>query len=792
MIFTTTSLLFAGLCAATIPIAIHLLSKGKPRKVVFAAIRFAQSTLVTNRRKLRLKRFLLLTLRVALLVLLGYTLARPILTPKNLAPIVEPTADANDENVVGAETAGLSGKDAPVAAAIVVDTSLRMGRVKDNATLLARATATARTIMERLPKGSELAVLDGTPSGDGFQSDRFAAKTRLAKLEIEPGGRSAAETTLVALALVKSSKLTRREIYVLTDETTAGWSDRDLRRIRRAVGANNKDVASGTEPTFYFVDLGDDSYRNVSILDATPAAETICEGGALRVDSEIERVDAEPGDATIEALFFNAKDLPNAISAEELAKNEKLAFRSEKQTLSFESGRAKRDAVFNVSGLPVGSCVGLIRTLGKDALAADDARAFVVDVVPEWKLLVVAPRPIAEKALFLTQALAPDELKKTGRAPFELDVVPYEATQSDRATENARDLVSANKRELERYRAIFLLDPPGLAPETIETLTEYANDGGGVAVFLGRAAAPLAAFQTPEALALLGCKPTTQETSRNLMIAPISYDAPLLSEFRPFERGGIPWDAAPIRRYWKLEEPSATTTIVARFQPEFSDDVSEDAPPAIVENRVGLGLVATVATPISDGAQEKPWNSLTSSDAIWVFVVLVDSMARRLASSSSSILNYTTGESATLRAELKEFPAVATIYAPSGEEIATPTDVERRQIRFPGVKTPGICRVRTTPNRAGDAIDRVFAVTTPGEESDMTRRTPEEWLRLWDGLPYKTLDVDAAADEMESRDGEESEPYALLVVILAALFVFETFVSNRFYKDSPATIKSTT
>ncbi|MGI6402234.1 MAG: BatA domain-containing protein [Thermoguttaceae bacterium] len=779
MAFTTPSLFIAGLVAAAIPIAIHLLSKGKPKKVVFAALRFTQATLAANRRRFRLRRFLLLALRVALLTTLGLALARPIFIAQ-LPPSSSSVAD--EESPEDSAASGRAGKDAPVATAIVLDSSLRMGRVKGNATLFDRAKATAQRILSQAPRGSELAVLDGTTSGDGFQSDRYAARTRLNKMTVTPGGRTAAESTLAALSLVRSSKLARREIYVLTDMTTVGWSDRDMRRLRRAAGLDNQSATDDSLPTFYFLDLGDDDWRNVSILSVAPSAETISKGSALRVDLELERVDPAAGDVALEALFFNADDLPNAATPEELAANESLAFRREKQTLSFGPGRVRNTAVFNVSDLPAGECVGLARILGKDALAADDARTFVVNVVPDWRLLVAAPQPIEEKALFLTQALAPEEFRLTGRAPFELDVVPYDA-------QNGRALATLSDDALSQYRAIFLLDPPGLAPETIARLASYASDGGGIGVFLGRGANPLAAFQTPEALKLLGHKPTRQETSSGLAIAPTSYDEPLLAAFRPFQRAGIPWDAAPITRYWKLEELTDAATVVARFESAFGP-IDETAPPAIVETRVGRGLVATIATPISDGAQERPWNALTSGDAVWIFVVLADGMARRLASASSSIRNYATGEDATLRTDLREFPAIATIYTPSGEEIETPTDVERRQIRFPGVKEPGICRVKTAPNRSGDSVDQVFSVATPGEESDMTRRSSEDWARLWEGFPYKELDVDASVEDLDARDDNDSEPYALIVALLAAIFILETFVANRFYEDSSAASKN--
>ena len=68
MIFTTTSLFIAGLIATIIPIAIHLLSKGKPKKIVFPALRFTQATYASTRRRVTLKRLLQLAVRIALVV----------------------------------------------------------------------------------------------------------------------------------------------------------------------------------------------------------------------------------------------------------------------------------------------------------------------------------------------------------------------------------------------------------------------------------------------------------------------------------------------------------------------------------------------------------------------------------------------------------------------------------------------------------------------------------------------------------------------------------------------------
>ena len=853
MTFTTFSLFLAGLAATAVPIVLHLLSRGKPKKVVFPALRFARQKFAENKRKLTLKRLLLLALRVGTLVLLGLPLARPVfLSPENASfldearqtgEVGETTAttqtEQNGENsetsqdgeTVPAprrpEKAGIAGRNAPVAAAIVVDSSVRTGRVKNNESFFEKARATAAAIVAQLPAESEIAILDGTFDGDAFQPDRFAARTRLEKLEIEPGGRPVAETTLEALRLVERSTLPTKEIFVLSDGTRPGWSEADARRLRRQYAASVQTARRKTDaenavsdddaelpgvPRFYFVDLGDDAFQNVSVGSLSLSAETLAAGGTLRIDVDVERVGPGERDATLELVLFDAKKLPTNLDDARFD-DETLVLRRESQTLSFGDGRSKRSAVFQPSDLPPGACVGAVRVVGADALSADDVRWFAVDVETDWRLLVVAPNPVAEKSLFLTQALAPEEFKKTGRAPFELDVVPFAAPSNGQnaaqtaptaaETQTPTSLATATPEALARYRAVLLLDPPASAFDeaTVRRLTAFVENGGGLGVFLGRNANPISAFQTEGVVRLLGAKPVDQVrvADWNRSLKPANYEAPLLAPFRPFERAGVPWDALPVGRFWRLTDLTPSANVVARFEKIDDADSSDEnaqgaqnkensenkeaAPPALVENRLGRGTVATLATPLSDGTQNDAWNDLAVGDAPWVFVLLTDGIARRLASGDASILNYSVGETATLRSPLETFPAVATLTTPQGEELAIPTDVERRQIRFPGTSRAGLYRLRTAPNADGETLDKAFAVSIPDAEFDLTRPTPDEWAALWAGIPYKTLDLTAASTALEAiRSDKTPEPYALLVVALAILFLAETAVANRFYR----------
>src|ERR1041384_7494583 len=70
-------LLLFGLTAVSVPIIIHLLNRRKFQKVVWAAMRFIQTSVERNQRRMRVEDMILLALRCLLLALLAFALARP-------------------------------------------------------------------------------------------------------------------------------------------------------------------------------------------------------------------------------------------------------------------------------------------------------------------------------------------------------------------------------------------------------------------------------------------------------------------------------------------------------------------------------------------------------------------------------------------------------------------------------------------------------------------------------------------------------------------------------------------
>ncbi len=103
------SLLHAGLAAgaalAALPVILHLFMRQTPKHVVFPALRLIRQRQKQSRKRLRIKNWLLLLARMALIALMALALARPSLVTQ----------------------ATLGAEEVPTALGLVFDTSLSMG-----------------------------------------------------------------------------------------------------------------------------------------------------------------------------------------------------------------------------------------------------------------------------------------------------------------------------------------------------------------------------------------------------------------------------------------------------------------------------------------------------------------------------------------------------------------------------------------------------------------------------------------------------------------------------------------
>src|SRR5689334_13359445 len=121
--------LAAGAALAAVPVILHLFMRQTPKHVIFPALRLIKERQKRSRQKLRIKNWLLLLARMALLALMALALARPALNAR----------------------ANLGDREVPTAMALVFDTSLSMEYTERNTTRLAEAKKRAEDILKKLP-----------------------------------------------------------------------------------------------------------------------------------------------------------------------------------------------------------------------------------------------------------------------------------------------------------------------------------------------------------------------------------------------------------------------------------------------------------------------------------------------------------------------------------------------------------------------------------------------------------------------------------------------------------------
>ncbi len=764
MTFLTFPFLIGGCLATAVPVLLHLLLRGKPKQVEFPALMLLKKRLNVNKRSYRLKHLILLALRMLVFVLLGLALARPSVKFADWFPsLAFSSGNSENQGFVSSLAASLGSQDAPIAAAVVVDSSLRMNYVAGNRNRLDVAKEFGRWILSNLPKNSQVAILSSLREADVFQIDMLAAEEKLQRLTITPQGRPVADAVFDALALLNSSELEQRELYVLTDLSEPGWPEESITSLRNLMGngvpakesgvpakgsgvpakGNNDDADQNQDIGLFVVDVGVDNPNDSALLNVSVSNQIAVAKTPLQIDADLSHLGTEIS-KTVELLLSDPKS----------PEKDALTVRGSR-TVDFPNGESRRRVSFTLAGFEPGTVQGTLRFTTTDALAVDDQLALTIEVRPPEKLLLVAPPPVAAATLYLRQAL---------------ETVPYEIE-----TLSVGDLKNTPPNTLKSYRAVFLLDPTPLDAATWKKLADYAASGHGVGVFLGaNADSSLTSFNDSAATELLGGKLVRQarRPDGDLWIAP---DELQTAVFAPFRRIGpkeeFPWDAPPVFRYWELSELLTKTQIIAPYS---------DGRPAILAQPVGQGFSLTVTTPVSEPPNlDSPWNQLTRGEESWLFLLLSEGIANYLLGEGERNFNFKSGEHVLLRPSLETMPATCVMATPSGEPIRLTPDTLKREISVATASEPGNYRIRS--GGARESLDTGFSVNVPGDEMNLRRIGTPQLDQAFGAENYRLAKTPAEIERNIARRRVGQELYDAVLLLLLTLFAAEYVFSNRFY-----------
>ncbi len=343
MNFLTPSLLL-GAAFVALPVILHLIMRQQPRKLEFPALQFVRAREVANRRRFRVRNWLLLLLRCAAIALLALALARPRLRSASFLP---------DEA-------------APVAAALVFDTGSNMAYRHRNQTRLQAAQEIGAKLLEEFTSASEVWVLDSRPATAIYPLDPRSASNRVERLETAAAVDPLPQVLHQAIQALAGSDLEFKELYVFTDLAQRQWQPETAAAWKQAAA-----VIPGLR--LYIIDVGRPDPVNTTLGDLELSDQVAVRGTPLRIAASLTQ-QGEAEERIVE-LFFET-------SQGEMEK------RGEQIIASDVEGPTVLE--FQLSGLPLGRRGGYLKLAGNDALPADNRRFFTVEVREKWQVLILS------------------------------------------------------------------------------------------------------------------------------------------------------------------------------------------------------------------------------------------------------------------------------------------------------------------------------------------------------------------------------------------------------------------
>lgn len=815
-----------GLGLMTLPVILHLLLKQKPKKLLFPALQLIANRRKQNVSRMRLRHFWLLLLRMLVIGLLVFAIARPsvpaadysmnlreILTavlligvaagsyavfsrrwrsahvPRHerkfrqsrlrtgliLATIVLlllTVAWPYQKRIAAELRSPTPAGDVslPVAAIFVFDTSLSMTYQQEGKTRLDVAREVAIEHLGDLPNGSRVAIAD--VSNDNpilFQTTIAGAKTRIEGLEVQPISLPVNDRIRAALRLHEDDR--DRTLAEQANVADQERKDRFLRRIYVLTDlARTAFRVDGT--TRLAAELEEQAHVNLFLVDVSQENPL-----------NIALIDVEPsrarlsGSRTLSLRTTLARtmgpnrvtdDLPLAGSLED----------SSSKTRSPDSFAVEL-RLLDGRGTPI--------KVDQQMVTLDDETPQEVvfpSVSPEAgpivhgevRIVSSDPLPFDDTRHFTIELRSPTKVLVIAPTPAQAEdwTLALEVNGYDVAVRGPADLP---QEELSEYPVVCLLNVPELSDDTWYRLGQFVSQGGGLAIFLGSTDVRYAVnYARDEALVFLPGQPRVHSAPGVSFLNIENEQHPL---FKPLqENDGIALlEAADIDRFWRVD-PAADTTVLARY-------TEPDRAPALLERIHGRGRTLMLTTAVDVKGFGRNWNILASPQRpVWTFLALTDEMIRYLSHASETRLTYDAGETPVIMIDAVSEPRELLLQHPGFRQSRVAVPADETVISIDNASQIGHYDLKTTGERP--AVVGGFSVNARPSESNLGRITPDELDEMFGDERYQVARSIGELKESINIADLGRELFPLLLSALAILFLVEHFVANWFYDEERA------
>ncbi len=188
-----------GLAAATIPVIIHLLNLRKLKKIEFSTLIFLKELQKNKIRRIKLKQWLLLALRVLIILLIVTAFARPTLEGVS----------------IGGTTSA-----AKTTALFILDDSFSMSVVNQNGSYINQAEQSIKELLGNFEEGDEVGLILVSGDTDGevpITTNINLVEEKLKNLNVSNASGTINSALIRASNLISESKNFNKEIYLLSD-----------------------------------------------------------------------------------------------------------------------------------------------------------------------------------------------------------------------------------------------------------------------------------------------------------------------------------------------------------------------------------------------------------------------------------------------------------------------------------------------------------------------------------------------------------------------------------------------
>ncbi|WP_233148248.1 BatA domain-containing protein [Rhodopirellula sp. MGV] len=792
MNFLNGTLLIA-ITAIGIPIALHLIARKEPRKVLFPSVRLLSQRFESNRSKMRVRRWWLLALRIAAIASVALALARPvssiglsvtwltigIIAALGVVLLVMATVSASGRGkrsltipllaaagllvlvamgwgvfTVASTEPPMIDDQRPVALAIIVDNSIETSWTTTEDTRINAIREAAKAAALAAGKNSRVVAIDRSATPATFSADVAGSIAKIEAFQPSEVVQPLATRIEAAARVLSTSEIPTRQIIVISGMTAASFPpDATTGPIREFLDQQQID--------FTVWDMGAYQGFNRQLSRISTATPAPAPQSPITLTAELRRQDSNGSElaetsaeieVTLECVVYeNQPGLP-------VVRDGKIV-RPDAKPVDRLSVTLQRDRDVEVQltlpPLDAGLHHGAVRLIGIDALAIDDASYFTIEILPPSRLLIASDQP-AEANEFADLVSA-----EANAAPSQYSI---EISTHD-------DLPNL---QLSDFDGIVLLDPP-LSVLSGQGLESYFDSGRRTFVAAGPSlAADSGAFQDLE----FERRWRVNDPGTFLEISAESH--PALSPLTELP-GGVPFQDLRVFQYWKTTAKTNWSTLMRYAGTQHA---------ALLENNKRGVLLMT--TPIPDLVSRRPWNELFRADNLWPMFATTRELTRYVARRDVGHWSVAVGAQVALPAKFliddQTAEAVKRLqWFPAGNNAPVPIEISNPDLAI----TPDELVAIGTANHSGTHWIRGsqtglgFSVNLPRDRINLSRIMPEQLSEQFGDS--SSVITSAEQIEWSAGDGKDMLPlWSPLMLIALAVFLLEQILANRFYGQRPA------